>query len=70
MLADSEKRAAELAVSRYGVDLERLEQVIASLVRAQGRRVDLLDALLTSRLITPDQAQEMRMVLGKTLLGS
>ena len=43
MLADSEKRAAELAVSRYGVSLEQLEQVIASLARSQGRRLDLLD---------------------------
>ena len=66
MLADSEKRAAELAVTRYGVSIERLEQLIASLTRSQGRRLDLLDALLHNDLITDDQAQEMRLVLGKT----
>ena len=68
MLADSEKRAVDLAVSRYGVSLERLEQVIASLAQVQGRNHDVLDALLNHRLITQDQAQEMRLVLGKTLL--
>lgn len=68
MLADSEKRAADLAVSRYGVSRERLEKVVASLVRTQGRRPELLDALLTNKLITQDQAEEMRLVLGRTLI--
>jgi serine/threonine-protein kinase len=67
MLADSEKRAADLAVTRYGVSLDRLEKLIASLGRGHGRRLDLLDALLHSDLITRAQADEMRLVLGKTL---
>jgi eukaryotic-like serine/threonine-protein kinase len=66
MLADSDKRAAELAATQYGVSRERLEKLIAS--QAQGRRLDLVDALLHARLISPEQAEEMRLVLGKTLL--
>ena len=45
MLGESEKRAADLAMSRFGVSSQRLQQTIKSL-RANGQRLDLLNALV------------------------
>jgi serine/threonine-protein kinase len=68
MLNDSEKRAARLAVSRYGADRARVEQTVAEVfrARAQGGDTDLLAALVRDRLLTTAQADELRLSLDST----
>jgi serine/threonine-protein kinase len=61
MLSDTEKRAARLAVSRYGADRARVEETVRAVVRAKslGLPENLLDALVRSGLLKPTQAQEL-----------
>jgi serine/threonine-protein kinase len=56
------KRAAALAVSRYGLDRVRVGRALQTVLQAQGDGVsgDLLDMLILQRLLTPDQAEELR----------
>jgi serine/threonine-protein kinase len=65
-LTGSEKQAAALAVSRYGADRARVDDVVQEVLRAkaQGRAADLLGALISARLLTASQAQELGRELG------
>jgi serine/threonine-protein kinase len=68
MLTESEKRAAALAVTRYGVDRTRLQQVTQAWLQARGKGdvADLLDMLVRQNLLNPSQADELRQALDKT----
>jgi serine/threonine-protein kinase len=70
MPTESEKRAAALAVSRYGADRARVQQVLQAVLQAQanGQAADLLDTLVTHHLLTQAQADEMRLTLEATHL--
>lgn len=70
MLSESEKRAALLAVSRYGADSSRVFEVVQSVLelRAQGESADLLDFLRREKLLTLSQVRELRLGLDKTLI--
>src|ERR1700704_5150720 len=70
MLSESEKRAALLAVSRYGADSSRVFLVVQSVLelRSQGDRADLLDFFQREQLLTAGQARELRFGLEKTLV--
>jgi serine/threonine protein kinase len=62
MLTESERRAAALAVSRYGADKAQVKDAALSVLqfRAQGEPADLLNALVSRNLISPSQANELR----------
>jgi serine/threonine-protein kinase len=62
MLPESTQRAAALAVARHGADLTRVKRVLqAALVAdSQGQAVDLLELLVFQKLLTPDQAEDVR----------
>jgi serine/threonine-protein kinase len=62
MLSESEKRAAHLAVSRYGADRARVQQILQAVQesRARGERADVLDLLLESALLAVEEIQEIR----------
>src|SRR5262249_9794530 len=68
MLNESGKRAVQLAVSRYGADRDRVQSLLHSVVKAQGRgeAVDLLEVFLRAGVLTEAQAQELRSGLQKT----
>ena len=68
MLNDTEKRAARLAVTRYGADRARVEHTIQAVLRARagGKDVDLFDALTHQGLLNPEQAGELRLSLEST----
>jgi len=70
MLTETEKRAAKLAVSQYGVDRAKVEQAIQSVARAQaqGERTDLLQFLALDKLLNSGQIAELRLALDATLL--
>jgi serine/threonine-protein kinase len=70
MLSESEKRAALLAVSRYGADSSRVFLVVQSVLdlRSQGEKVDLLERFQGEKLLTASQARELRFGLEKTLV--
>src|SRR5437660_106764 len=70
MLREPEKRAAKLAVSRYGADAARVQQVYKTVFQAhaQGKPVDLLETFVRQRLLTPAQADELRQSLDLTHL--
>jgi serine/threonine-protein kinase len=70
MLNESEKRAALLAVSRYGADSSRVFLVVQTVLeqRSQGDNVDLLDRFQREKLLTASQARELRFGLEKTLV--
>jgi serine/threonine-protein kinase len=62
MLTDSEKRAAALAVHRYGVDRQRVKRAARLVLQAhaEGRSTDLLTLLVRQKLLSPSQAEELR----------
>ena len=62
MLSESEKRAAALAVSRYGVDRALVHATVQTVLeaRARGDALDLLDALREHDLLTLSQTEEIR----------
>jgi eukaryotic-like serine/threonine-protein kinase len=70
MLTDLDKRAAKLAVSKYGVDRECIELAARSMQRGQspGPCGDLLSALVRSRLLSPAQADALRLELDRTVI--
>lgn len=68
MVTQSEKRAAELAVIRFGADPHRVKQTwqVILRTRAQGQATDVLAALVADNLLTPDQAGLLRLDLQNT----
>ncbi len=68
MPTELEKRAAVLAVSRYGADAALVEAVWkeALRVREQGQTIDFLELLVEGRMLTPGQAAELREGLDQT----
>jgi serine/threonine-protein kinase len=68
MLTEAEKRAARLAVSRYGVADEKVERVSQAVCQAQarGERRNFLESLVREKLLTPAQAEELRLSLDAT----
>ncbi len=68
MLNDAEKRAAALAVSRYGADRKQVDHAAQVVVRARarGQSADLLDVLLDEGLLGPADAEELRLSLTAT----
>jgi serine/threonine protein kinase len=65
MLTEREKRAAVLAVHRYGVDRQRLKGAANAVLRAQaaGRTTDLIEILVRQKLLSQAQAEELRRAL-------
>lgn len=70
MLTDTEKRAAKLAVSQYGVDRAKIDQAIQSVAEAQahGERADFFQFLAVGRILTSSQIDELRQALDATQL--
>ncbi len=70
MLSETEKRAATIAVSRYGADRRKVQQAVRAVLKAHadGEGTDLFDVLVGQRLITIAQAQELRVALDSTKL--
>jgi serine/threonine-protein kinase len=70
MPTESDKRAAALAVSRYGADRARVKQAFRAVLQAQsqGRTADLLATLVDHKLLTTAQAHELRRALDTTHL--
>ena len=70
MLSESARRAAALAVTRYGVDKVRVKEAARSAQRAQaeGQQTDLVTLLVDEKLLSPVQADEIRLALDKTHL--
>jgi len=68
MLTESEKRAAALAVSRYGADRARVKEAARAALQAQadGLTVDFLNTLVSRDLLSPSQANELRRALDVT----
>src|SRR5262245_66332527 len=68
MLTQAEKRAAQMAVNRFGADRVRVQQICRAVLtaQAQGKTVDLLDTLVGQKLLTPSEARELRLALGDT----
>jgi eukaryotic-like serine/threonine-protein kinase len=58
-----EKRAAALAVQRFGADKTRVEGAVRHVLQAQaqGQNADLLGALVAQKLLTPSQAEILRL---------
>src|SRR5262245_64222112 len=69
-LSESEKQAANLAVSLYGVDRARLQQAFLAVQQAKalGQNADLLDLLVGEKLLTVVQANALREALDTTHL--
>jgi serine/threonine-protein kinase len=70
MVTPSEKRAAKLAVSRYGADRSRVKQALQAVLQAQarGQATDFLDTLVAENLLTATQASALREALDTTQL--
>jgi hypothetical protein len=70
MLPEPQRRAAALAVSRYGADVLRVKAVVRALLRAQaeGKPDDLLERLVREDLLNAAQAGELRLALAKTVI--
>jgi serine/threonine-protein kinase len=68
MPSDSEKRAAILAVSRFGADRQRVQTAYQAVqqAHAQGKTADLLELLVGQALLTRAQALELRNALDVT----
>ena len=68
MLSDADKRAAQLAVVRYGADPVRVQQVVNSVLdsHSRGGEEDLYSALVVEKLLSSAQAEELRQGLEKT----
>src|SRR5436305_15326959 len=68
MPSDAEKRAASLAVSRFGADRLRVQSAYQTVAQAQarGEAKDLLDVLVLQKLLTAEQARELRLALDAT----
>jgi serine/threonine-protein kinase len=68
MVSESEKQAAQLAVSRFGADRSRVTAVLQAVLQAQaqGRATDFLDILVAEKLLTSGQASDLRKALDIT----
>jgi serine/threonine-protein kinase len=68
MVSESEKQAAQLAVSRFGADRTRVTAVLQSVLeaQAQGQPTNFLDILVTEKLLTTAQANDLRKALDIT----
>lgn len=68
MFSELEKRAAHLAVARYGANPAQIQRAVKSFRDAQnqGQETDLLDLLLAEKLLTPAQVRELRLALDST----
>jgi eukaryotic-like serine/threonine-protein kinase len=68
MHPESEKRAAQLAVSRYGAAAATVQRLYQQVLQAQtkGQTVDFLETLVGQSLLTATQAQELRAGLDTT----
>src|SRR4051794_22258656 len=68
MLSEPEKRAALLAVARYGADQLRVRRVCkaVSLAKNDGQAVDLLEVFVRKRLLSAEQASTLRRALDVT----
>lgn len=68
MVPESEQRAAQLAVSRFGAEAARVRDLLQQTRRARdaGQHGDFLEALVRDKLLTTAQAQELRVGLDKT----
>ncbi len=68
MHPESEKRAALLAVSRYGAAAAKVQQLYQQVLNAQtsGKAIDFLEVLVRKKLLTAPQAQELRAGLDTT----
>jgi eukaryotic-like serine/threonine-protein kinase len=69
-LTESDRHAANLAASVYGVDRARLKQALQAMAqaKAQGKKADLLDLLVGQKALTANQAGELRLALDATHL--
>jgi serine/threonine-protein kinase len=61
----SEKRAAALAVSRYGADRAQVDRLLQEVLqqRARGKAADLLQVLVSENVLSSSQAHEMQQEL-------
>src|SRR5436305_6382409 len=68
MPSDAEKRAASLAVSRFGADRLRVQSAYQTVAQAQarGEAKDLLEVLVLQKLLSSEQARELRLALDAT----
>jgi len=68
MHPESEKRAAHLAVSRYGAAAAKVQRLYQQVLQDQtnGQAADFLDLLVRQDLLTPAQAQDLRAGLDTT----
>ena len=68
MLTESEKRAAVLAVSRYGADSSQVFSLVQLVLerRAQGEAADLLDLFERDKILDKSHIKELRSGLEKT----
>jgi serine/threonine protein kinase len=68
MLTETEMRAFDLAVSRFGVAPSRVKEVANSLAerRARGERADLFQLLATESILDPSQIRDLQASLDKT----
>lgn len=66
--SDATRRAAALAVSRFGADRKRVHLAVQTAIQALGQGIegDVVDLLVVQKLLTPAQADELREEL-KTL---
>jgi serine/threonine-protein kinase len=67
-LSEADKHVAALAISRFGVARACLEQVFPNFVQAKlrGQTPDLLTTLVLQKLLTPAQAEELRLAMATT----
>jgi len=59
MLNDSENRAVQMAVSRYGVDGGKVQRLLR-LARSRGDKGDVLSLLEAQKVLDPEQVRELR----------
>jgi serine/threonine protein kinase len=70
MPSPTEERAAALAVSRYGADGTKVQQIIQAVLqsRRQGKAADFLDCLVSQKILSAGQVQDLRLDLERTQL--
>lgn len=68
MAHDSDERAAELAISRYGADPVRVREVMQDLTeaRARGESANLYEFFEREQLLSPEQIYDLRFALDQT----
>ncbi|MCS6978301.1 MAG: serine/threonine protein kinase [Gemmatales bacterium] len=68
MAARLDKRAARLAITRFGAEADRVRAVLLDALRQarQGRNVDLVECLLQAQVISAEQAAVLREELDRT----